>query len=39
MIPEFDDNGLPIPSTQVEEQKKTENDPVVKKALEVLNKG
>ena len=36
---EYDDNGLPIPSTQEEQQKKTENDPVVKKALEVLAKG
>jgi carboxyl-terminal processing protease len=33
---EYDDNGLPIPSAQEEQQKKTENDPVVKKALEVL---
>lgn len=36
---EYDDNGLPIPSPQEELQKKTENDPVVKKALEVLAKG
>jgi hypothetical protein len=36
---EYDDNGLPIPSPQDEQQKKTENDPVVKKALEVLDKG
>jgi carboxyl-terminal processing protease len=36
---EYDDNGLPIPSAQEEQQKKTENDPVVKKALEVLAKG
>ena len=36
---EYDDNGLPIPSPQEEQQKKTENDPVVKKALEVLAKG
>jgi carboxyl-terminal processing protease len=36
---DYDDNGLPIPSAQEEQQKKTENDPVVKKALEVLVKG
>jgi C-terminal processing protease CtpA/Prc len=36
---EYDDNGLPIPSPQDEQKKKTENDPVVKKALEVLDKG
>ena len=36
---EYDDNGLPIPLAQDEQQKKTENDPVVKKALEVLAKG
>ncbi len=36
---DYDDNGLPIPSAQEEQQKKTENDPVVKKALEVLAKG
>jgi carboxyl-terminal processing protease len=36
---EYDDNGLPIPSPQDEQQKKTENDPVVKKALEILAKG
>ena len=33
---EFDDDGLPITSPQEEQQKKTENDPIVKKALEVL---
>ncbi len=36
---DYDDNGLPIPSAQEEQQKKTENDPVVKKALEILVKG
>ncbi|HUI57354.1 MAG TPA: S41 family peptidase [Bryobacteraceae bacterium] len=37
---EFDDNGLPIVSTKdLEEKKKTENDPVVKKALEALANG
>jgi C-terminal processing protease CtpA/Prc len=36
---DYDDNGMPIPSAQDEQQKKTENDPIVKKALEVLNKG
>jgi len=37
---EFDDNGLPIVSPKdLEEKKKTENDPVVKKALEVLTNG
>jgi carboxyl-terminal processing protease len=34
---DYDDNGLPIaPSPDDVEKKKTENDPVVKKALEVL---
>jgi len=34
---EYDDNGLPIaPSADQIEKKKTENDPVVKKAVEVL---
>jgi carboxyl-terminal processing protease len=34
---DYDDNGLPIaPSPDELEKKKTENDPVVKKALEVL---
>jgi len=34
---DYDDNGLPIaPSADDIEKKKTENDPVVKKALEVL---
>jgi carboxyl-terminal processing protease len=34
---EYDDNGLPIaPSADEIEKKKTENDPVVKKAVEVL---
>jgi len=33
---EYDDNGMPIPSPQDEERKKTENDPVVKKAVELL---
>ena len=34
---EYDDNGLPIaPSADVVEKKKTENDPVVKKAVEIL---
>jgi carboxyl-terminal processing protease len=34
---EYDDNGLPIAPTADEvEKKKTENDPVVKKAVEVL---
>ena len=33
---EYDDNGLPIaPSADVVEKKKTENDPVVKKAVEI----
>ena len=38
---EYDDNGLPLPETpeQVQQQKKTEDDPMVKKALEVLVKG
>jgi carboxyl-terminal processing protease len=36
---EYDDNGEPItPGADAEPQKKTENDPVVKKALEVLSK-
>jgi carboxyl-terminal processing protease len=36
---EYDDNGLPIaPSPDELEKKKTENDPVVKKAVEVLSK-
>lgn len=38
---DYDENGEPLPSTQpqtYEEQKKTPNDPVVKKALEALNK-
>ncbi|HYW45727.1 MAG TPA: S41 family peptidase [Bryobacteraceae bacterium] len=39
---EFDDNGEPIPESidqqQSELKKKVEDDPVVKKALEVLNK-
>jgi carboxyl-terminal processing protease len=35
---DYDDNGLPIAPTADEiEKKKTENDPVVKKALEVLS--
>jgi carboxyl-terminal processing protease len=35
---DYDDNGLPIaPSPDDIEKKKTENDPVVKKALEVLS--
>jgi carboxyl-terminal processing protease len=33
---EYDDNGMPIPSTVEEERKKTENDPVVKKAIDTL---
>jgi carboxyl-terminal processing protease len=34
---EYDDNGLPIaPSADEIEKKKTENDPVVKKAVEIL---
>jgi carboxyl-terminal processing protease len=34
---DYDDNGLPIaPSADEVEKKKTENDPVVKKAVEVL---
>jgi len=34
---DYDDNGMPIaPSPDEVERKKTENDPVVKKALEVL---
>ena len=36
---EYDDNGLPLPGPQDQGPKKTENDPVVKKALEVLAKG
>jgi len=37
---EYDDNGLPIaPSPDELEKKKTENDPVVKKAVEVLARG
>lgn len=36
VLVEYDDNGLPIPSEKDQQQKKTENDPVVKKALEVL---
>lgn len=37
---EYDDNGLPIaPAGDQIQQKKSENDPVVKKALEVLAKG
>ena len=36
--PDYDENGLPIaPSADEIERKKTENDPVVKKALEVLS--
>ncbi|MEI9974532.1 MAG: S41 family peptidase [Ignavibacteriota bacterium] len=35
---DYDDNGLPIaPSAEEVEKKKTENDPVVKKALEILS--
>jgi len=35
---DYDDNGMPIaPSPDEIERKKTENDPVVKKALEVLS--
>ena len=35
---EYDDNGMPLaPSQDDIEKKKTENDPVVKKALEVLS--
>jgi len=35
---DYDDNGMPIaPSPDELEKKKTENDPVVKKALEVLS--
>jgi hypothetical protein len=35
---DYDENGEPLPQAQpqVEEQRKTPNDPVVKKALEVL---
>jgi carboxyl-terminal processing protease len=33
---DFDDNGEPIPPAVDEPQKKTESDPIVKKALEVL---
>jgi carboxyl-terminal processing protease len=34
---EVDDNGVPLPSDQAQpEHKKLEDDPVVKKALEVL---
>lgn len=34
---EYDDNGLPIaPTADQLEQKKTENDPIVKKAVEIL---
>ena len=39
---DYDENGEPIPEVQTnpnEPQKKTENDPIVKKALEVLAKG
>ena len=37
---EYDDNGMPIAPSQDEiEKKKTENDPVVKKAEEILAKG
>ena len=37
---DYDDNGLPIaPSADEVEKKKTENDPVVKKAVEILAKG
>jgi carboxyl-terminal processing protease len=38
-LPEFDDNGEPLPETkeqQPQQQKKLEDDPAVKKALEVL---
>lgn len=38
-LPEFDDNGEPLPVTneqQPQQQKKLEDDPAVKKALEVL---
>lgn len=38
-LPEFDDNGEPLPETkeqQPQQQKKLEDDPTVKKALEVL---
>ena len=35
---DYDDNGMPIaPSPDDLERKKTENDPVVKKAVEVLS--
>jgi carboxyl-terminal processing protease len=35
---EYDDNGLPIaPTADQVEKKKTENDPVVKKAVEILS--
>ncbi len=38
---EFDENGEPVPETpeQQQQKKKTEDDPMVKKALEVLAKG
>jgi hypothetical protein len=37
---DYDENGEPLPQStpQVEQQRKTTNDPVVKKALEALNK-
>ena len=36
---DYDDNGMPIaPSAEDVEKKKTENDPVVKKAVDVLSK-
>jgi hypothetical protein len=38
---DYDENGEPIPEAQDAQQpaKKTEDDPVVKKALEILAKG
>jgi carboxyl-terminal processing protease len=37
---DYDENGEPVPQSQpqVDQQRKSANDPVVKKALEVLNK-
>jgi C-terminal processing protease CtpA/Prc len=35
---EYDDNGLPLaPTADQVEKKKTENDPIVKKAVEILS--
>lgn len=35
---DYDENGEPLPQAQIEEQRKSPSDPVVKKALEVLAK-